>query len=185
MDLVLGSYAPLEESIFGTSDYDSAVTIMTVEIKKMYPSKVPLINKTNEQRQRELIPLIKPWLKSYIEVAMEIGRGVNLVNYKQDVTFNQMLRSKSGYNFFQNVELMESFVRGKKTSNFIKESVYNPKGYFEKYPDAKLDTTDKVLKAVGAGANKVLWAGVLGLVAYGVIMSSPKLLIGLKRAIKK
>lgn len=185
MDLVLGSYAPLEESWLGNSDFDSAVTIMTAKVKEMYPSKIPNINEVNESRQRELIPLIKPWLKTYIEVAMELGRGVSMVNYKQDVTFNQMLRDKSGYNFFQNVEMMEAFVQAKKTSNFIKESIYNPKVYFEKYPDEKLDTTDKVLKAVGAGGTKIATLAVIGLVAYGVIISSPKLFTGWRKALKK
>jgi hypothetical protein len=184
MDLRLGTFAPHEEGIFLPSAFDDAVIGMEQQIRKMYPSKVPTINETNEARQRELMPFIKPWLKSYIDVAMNLGRGMNL-NYLQDAEFNQALRAKSGLNFFQNAEMGKAFTDARKYTTLVSEAIYAPKGYFEKYPDEKLDTTDKVLNAVGAGASKVLWIAMFGLIGYGVIMSSPRLFLGWKKALKK
>jgi len=184
MNLTLGTYSQHKEGIFLPSAFDDAVIGMEQQVRKMYPSKIPSINKTNEVKQRELIPLIKPWLKSYIQVALTLNRPMNL-DYIRDKEFNSMLRNKSGYSFYQNAEMGKAFTDARKYTNLVSESIYSPKAYFEKYPDEKLDTTDKILKAVGGGANKLAWMVVVGLVGYGVIMSSPKLLIGLKKALKE
>jgi len=187
MDIHLGATEAHTEGTLFDTEFDDASEAMEVQLDKMFPTSVWSFdgsNKVNEFQKEKLVKLIRPWVVAYISVAESLGRAQQL-NTKYDVEFNKALRAKSGIGFSDNVNLAQAFSQARINTTEVSEAISNPKVYFIKYPDEKLDMGDKILRETKSFGNKILWIAMLGVLGYAVIMSSPKLLIGLKKASKK